>query len=56
MSTVKIAVVIKRVVAIIDLLANRGIPQTPCPEVQPDPNLVPKPTINPAIINVGYDE
>ena len=33
----------------IDLIEKRLIPQTPCPEVQPPPILVPNPTKKPAI-------
>ena len=32
---------------------NLEIPHTPWPLVQPLPNLVPKPTSKPAIINIG---
>ena len=32
----------------IDLIEKRLIPQTPCPEVQPPPILVPNPTKKPA--------
>ena len=40
-------------VAMNDLPDRRDKPQTPCPLVQPDPSLVPKPTRTPAIIMMG---
>ena len=43
--------IIKVRVAIIDLKENLLMPLIPCPLVQPFPNLVPNPTIVPAIIN-----
>lgn len=35
-------------VAVIDLADSRAIPHTPCPDVQPPPSRVPKPTRSPA--------
>lgn len=40
-------------VAAIDLIESLGIPQTPCPLVQPLPILVPKPTKKPPMIQPG---
>ena len=37
-------------VAIIDRIDSLGMPQTPCPLVQPLPSPTPKPTIKPAEI------
>jgi hypothetical protein len=34
---------------------NRDSPQTPWPLAQPEPNRVPKPTINPPIAITGHD-
>ena len=41
--------------AMIDLMLNLGIPQSPCPEVHPLLNLVPKPTSKPPSANPTYD-
>jgi len=38
-----------------DLIENHGKPHTPCPLVQPLPNLVPKPTKNPDTANPTKD-
>ena len=43
---------IKLIVAIKDLNDRRLRPEMPCPLVQPEPILVPKPTKSPATINV----
>ena len=43
------------IIAHIDLLENLGSPQTPCPEVQPFPNLAPIPTNKPAIAKPNAD-
>ena len=32
---------------------SRAMPQTPCPEVQPPPNVTPIPTRNPPMISIG---
>ena len=50
MATVIIPNAINVIVAKTDLFDNLEIPQTPCPEVQPPPSLVPKPTKRPASI------
>ena len=42
------AVAMKIAVAAIDRADRRAIPQTPWPDVQPPPSLVPKPINNPA--------
>jgi hypothetical protein len=48
-------VIMKTIVAAIDLGENRAIPQTPCPLVQPEPKKTPTPTINPPTIKAKED-
>lgn len=43
----------KVIVAMIDRGETRAMPQTPCPEVHPPPNVTPIPTRNPPMINIG---
>lgn len=53
MLAVPIAVAKKVGTASIDLSDHRGIPQIPCPDVQPLAILVPSPTKNPPMTNPG---
>lgn len=47
-ATTMAAIAIKTMVATIERVENRAIPQTPCPDVQPPPSREPKPTSRPA--------
>ena len=47
-ATTMAAVAMKTMVATIERVENRAIPQMPCPDVQPPPSREPNPTSRPA--------
>jgi hypothetical protein len=53
MNTVAAAAAMKVAVATRERIENRARPQMPCPLVQPEPKVVPTPTMNPAMMVVG---